>query len=123
MPSFVIVQNMDRPIGSPARIQMCSSFVCRLRGLMFRSRLDVNDGLLLQMPNQSRLDASIHMFFVPFALAVFWVNTGMEIVDKVVAQPWRPAYLPARPARFVLEMHPERFSDYEIGQRVEFVRV
>ncbi len=121
MPSYIIVQNKDRRIVSPARIQMCSSFVCRLRGLMFRSRLDLNDGLLLQMPNESRIDSSIHMFFVPFALAVFWVNTGMEVVDKVIAKPWRPAYLLARPARFVLEIHPQRFSDYEVDQRVEFV--
>ncbi len=121
MPSYIIVQNKDRHIVAPARIQMCSSFVCRLRGLMFRSRLDPNEGLLLQMSNESRIDSSIHMFFVPFALAVFWVNTGMEVVDKVIAKPWRPAYLPARPARLVLEIHPQRFSDYEVGQRVEFV--
>ncbi len=89
---------------------------------MFRSKLDRDEGLLLEMPRDSRLDSSIHMFFVPFAIAVFWVNSAMEVVDKVVAQPWRPAYVPARPARFVLEMHPDRISQYEVGQKVKFVR-
>lgn len=123
MPSFVLVQNKDRPIESPARIQVCSSFGCRLRGLMFRSRLDRSDGLLLQMSGESRIDSSIHMFFVPFAISVFWVNSAMQVVDKVIAQPWRPAYFPAHPARFVLEMHPDRFSQYEVGQTVQFVDV
>ncbi len=122
MPSFILIQNTNRPIDSPARIRICSSFACRLRGLMFRSGLDRNEGLLLQMPRESRLDSSIHMLFVPFALAVFWINSGMVVVDKVLAQPWRPAYFPARAARYVLEMHPDRLAQYEVGHKVEFVR-
>ncbi len=121
MPSFVFVQNKDHPLAAPARIQVCSSFGSRLRGLMFRSSLDRDAGLLLQMSGDSRIDASIHMFFVPFAIAVFWVKSAMQVVDKIIAQPWRPAYFPAQPARFVIELHPDRFSEYEIGQSVEFL--
>ncbi len=122
MPSFVLVQNANSPIAGPARIRICSSFGCRLRGLMFRSSLGRDDGLLLEMPRESRLDSSIHMLFVPFAIAAFWISSGLEVVDKVLAQPWRPAYVPARPARDVLEIHPDRFPQYEVGHRVEFVR-
>ena len=122
MPSFVLVQNTDQPIAAPARVKICSSFVCRLRGLMFRSSLDPDEGLLLQIPHESRLDASIHMLFVPFALAVFWISSSLEVVDKVLAQPWRPAYLPARPALYVLEMHPGRLAQYEIGHKLELLR-
>lgn len=87
---------------------------------MFRSHLDWDDGLLLQMPRESRIDSSIHMLFVPFSIAVVWVNSAMEVVDKVLAEPWHPAYLPARSARYVIEIHPDRLSQYEVGHRVQF---
>lgn len=66
------------------------------------------------------MDSSIHMLFVPFDLAVFWINTDMKVVDKLIAKAWKPAYVPAEPARFVLEIHPSRWEEYEIGHRVEF---
>ena len=71
----------------------------------------------------SRLDTSIHMFFVPFDLAVFWINSEMAVVDKVIAKSWRPAYFPKADAKYTLEVHPDRWRDYEIGDKVEFRNV
>lgn len=88
---------------------------------MFRGSLPHQEGLLLQMPRESRLDSSIHMLFVPFDLAVFWISSAMEIVDKVRARSWHPAYVSARPARYVLELHADLLGQYEIGHRVEFL--
>jgi uncharacterized membrane protein (UPF0127 family) len=87
---------------------------------MFRSQLGVDEGLLLVTDRDARLDSSIHMLFVPFDLAIFWINSQMEVVDKLIARSWRPAYFPARPARYILEIHTSRFNDYEIGQKVNF---
>ena len=101
------------------RVQVCDSFSSRLRGLMFRSNLPADQGLLLVMPRASRLDSSIHMLFVPFDLAVFWISTTLEVVDKTLARAWRPAYMPVRPARYVLELHRELLGAYEIGDTVE----
>jgi uncharacterized membrane protein (UPF0127 family) len=88
---------------------------------MFRKRLEPDDGLLLVFGRESRIDSSITMFFVPFDLAVFWINKEMKVVDKVIAKPWKPAYVSAKPARFVLEIHPTRWSDYEIGDSVKLL--
>ncbi len=120
MSHSVIVHNLSKPIEKPARVGYCDSFSCRLRGLMFRPRLALDEGLLLVEKHDSRLDTSIHMFFVPFDLAVFWINSEMTVVDKVVAKSWRPAYFPKADARYTLEIHPDRFGDYEIGDKVEF---
>lgn len=90
---------------------------------MFRSNLPRNEGLLLVINRDSRADSSIHMFFVSFALAVLWINSNMEIVDKVIAKPWRPAYFPVRPARYTLEIHPDRIGDFEIGHKVQIINV
>lgn len=120
MSRFILIQNLDKPIASLPRIKFCDSFPSRLRGLMFRPRLARDEGLILVINRDSRADASIHMLFVPFDLAVFWINTEMEVVDKVLAKSWRPAYFPARAARYTLEIHPDRFGDYEIGNKVQF---
>jgi uncharacterized membrane protein (UPF0127 family) len=121
MNEYVFVEKKGATRRHLARVAVCSAFACRLRGLMFRRGLAVQDGLLLVGGRDSRLDAAIHMLFVPFDLAVFWISTEMEIVDKVLAKRWRPFYIPARPARFILEVHPELLAQYETGQEVEFV--
>jgi len=63
------------------------------------------------------------MFFVPFDIAVFWINSGMVIVDKTLAKSWHPAYFPKMNAKYTLEIHPNRFADYEIGDKVAFKNV
>ena len=123
MPHPIFVNNLTRPLENPARVGYGDTFLSKLRGLMFRSRLDLDDGLLLVEKRNSRLDTSIHMFFVPFDLAVFWINSDMTVVDKIVAKSWRPAYFPKADAQFTLEIHPNRFWDYEIGDKVEFKNV
>lgn len=101
-------------------IKYCDTFLTQLRGLTFRSRLGRDEGLLLVGRRDSRLDSSIHMLFVPFDLSVIWINSDMQVVDKVLAKSWRPAYFSKQPARYVLEIHPERWGDFEIGDGVEF---
>ena len=87
MSHFILLRNLNQPDLSPARVKYCDSFLCRLRGLMFRKRLEPDDGLLLvQGKRDSRIDTSIHMLFVPFNLTVVWINTDMVAVDKIIAK-------------------------------------
>jgi hypothetical protein len=118
---FMRVTNVDRGSHDPVRVELCQDFWARLRGLMFRRALAANEGVLLSGDRNSRLDSAIHMLFVSFDLSVFWINSDLEVVDKVVARSWRPAYIPRRPARYVLELHPAHFSDYEIGNKVKII--
>ncbi|GAB1469519.1 hypothetical protein MASR2M66_03950 [Chloroflexota bacterium] len=120
MPRLIHIHNLSRPLDKPVLAGYCDSFLCRLRGLMFRPRLDPDDGLLLVEKRDSRLDTSIHMFFVSFDLAVFWINSDMIVVDKVIAKSWKPVYVSKADAKFTLEIHPDRWGDYEIGDKVEF---
>jgi uncharacterized membrane protein (UPF0127 family) len=53
-------------------------------------------------------------------LAVAWINSAGEVVDVRLAKRWRPAYLPQRPARFVLEMAAAHLDDFHIGDKVRF---
>ncbi len=121
MPRLIHVQNLNKQIEAPARVGYCDSFLCRLRGLMFRPHLPHDEGLLLVEKRDARLDTSIHMFFVPFDLTVVWINSQMTVVDKILAKSWKPAYFPKSDAKYTLEIHPDRWADYEIGDQVTFV--
>ncbi|KXK12821.1 MAG: hypothetical protein UZ14_CFX002002059 [Chloroflexi bacterium OLB14] len=121
MSRYIYINNLTKKLDMPARVQYADEFMSKLRGLMFRPRLEPDFGLLLVGDKDSRLDSSIHMFFVSFDLAVFWINSDMQIVDKVIAKSWKPAYFPKADAKYTLEIHPNRFNDYEIGDKVEFV--
>ena len=120
MTKFITVENQTKKIGSPAQIKFCDTFLTQLRGFTFRSRLIPDEGLLLVGKRDSRIESSIHMLFVSFDLAVFWINSEMKVVDKLIAKIWRPAYFSKQPAKYVLEIHPDRWGDYEIGDTVQF---
>ena len=120
MQKFVTIQRREQKLASPLRVKYCESFLCRLRGLTFHAPLTQDEGLLLVFGRDSRVDSSIHMLGVSFDLAVFWINSELKVVDKIVAGAWKPAFFPREPARYVLEVHAGRIDDFEIGQVVEF---
>lgn len=117
---FMRVDNEDRRLSRPLYVEYCESFLCRLRGLMFRSQLGLEQGIVLVQPNDSRINSAIHMLFVFMNLAVIWINSDLEVVDTVLARAWRPMYLPRHPARYILEIHPDRLDDFQVGDRVAF---
>ncbi len=117
---LVIIENQTHPLQSPLVAPYCSSFLCRLRGLMFRRTLASGDGLLLVNKRDDIVDASIHMMFVNFDLAVAWINHQGEVVDTALARRWRPLYFPKRPAQYILEMSAGRMGDFQVGDRVTF---
>lgn len=69
-------------------------------------------------PRADRLDAAIHMFFMNFDIAVIWADEHLLVVDVQLARRWRPAYAPAKAAKYVLETHPDRLKDYTIGDQL-----
>jgi uncharacterized membrane protein (UPF0127 family) len=114
------LENKNQPLPSPLHALYCDSFLCRLRGLMFSSSLEPEIGLLLVEQRESRIDTAIHMLFVFMDLAVIWINSDKVVVDTVLARAWRLAYAPRQPARYILEIHPDRLNEFKIGDRIEF---
>jgi len=64
--------------------------------------------------------ASIHMFFVFFAIAVIWLDRDKRVVDKALAQPFRPYYAPSYPAMYYVEGHPSLLSSVSAGDQLDF---
>jgi uncharacterized membrane protein (UPF0127 family) len=121
MMKHILIHNLSKPGITPISAVHCSSFFCRLRGLTFRSGILPQFGLLMVFRRDNRMDSSIHMMFVFMDLTVVWINNALEVVDVILARKWRPLYVPKRPARYVLELHPERLHDFEIGDKVQLV--
>ena len=120
MAKTITIENMNRRIDGGLQVKYCDTFLTQLRGFTFRSGLARDDGLILVGRRDSRVDSSIHMFFVSFDLAVIWINSDMQVVDKILARSWKPAYFSKQPAKYVLEVHPERWAEFQVGDRVIF---
>jgi uncharacterized membrane protein (UPF0127 family) len=103
-----------------AEARWCHTFGGKLRGFTWCRRLPADAGLVLAEKKDSRAGTAIHMLFVFFDLGIIWVNSGSEIVDLKVARPWRPAYIPRAPARYVIETHPAALKDLSIGDHIRF---
>jgi uncharacterized membrane protein (UPF0127 family) len=114
----IIVNN--QPLEIPIQAIYCDTFLCRLRGLMFRHEISHGEGLLLVQNRDSKADSSIHMLAVFMDLAVIWIDSNLFVVDVILAKSWRPAYFPAYPARYTLEIHPDRITDFKVGDKVSF---
>ncbi len=87
---------------------------------MFRRHLASDEGLLLVETYESRASSSIHMLFMAFPIAVIWIDESFHIVDTALAKPWRPAYVPRKPARYTLEAVPQVLDHLSIGDVVIF---
>lgn len=96
-------------------VHWCSSFACKLRGLMFRRQLRQGEGLLLVEGFESRSATAIHMLFMAFPIAVVWLDASFRVVDVRLARPWRLAYVPRSSARYTLESSPDLLSRLNMG--------
>jgi uncharacterized membrane protein (UPF0127 family) len=90
---------------------------------MFRRELAPTDGLLLVERRAGRSATAIHMLFMAFPIAAVWLDDGFCVVDKVLARPWRLAYVPAQAARYTLEARPELLERVDIGDVLIFEAV
>ncbi len=99
-------------------IKYCESFFCKMVGLMFFKELKENQGIILTEKKESRISTSIHMMFMNFDLAVFWLDKNRVIVDKVLAKRWMPAYFPKKPAQYVIELHASKLSAFSVGDMI-----
>lgn len=97
---------------------VCDDFVSRFKGYMFTRMITQNNALLFINATESKIDAAIHMFFMNFDLAVFWLDKNFIIVDKTLARKWHPLYYPTNPAKAIIETHPAQFDLFNVGDQL-----
>lgn len=101
--------------------EVADTFFSRLRGTMFKKKLE--KGLILKLPGaRSRSGSAIHMFFVRFPLDIIFADSDRNVVDTVSIDPWK-TYTPKKPAKYVIEMGKGtiKSSETEIGDKLDFI--
>ena len=117
---IVEIHNTTHPLKSPIKAKYCNTFLCQFRGLMFRSDLAPDEGLLFVGKRENRGESAIHMLFMFIDLTVVWLNAGLQVVDLKIARRWRPIYAPQSPAQYVLELPVDRFVEFHVGDQLQF---
>jgi uncharacterized membrane protein (UPF0127 family) len=54
---------------------------------------------------------------------VFWLDRKGIVVDKRMAHPFVPFYMPRKPAQYVVELHASRFPMASVGDHLVLVAV
>jgi uncharacterized membrane protein (UPF0127 family) len=114
--SAIINERTGDPLAR--QVTLCSSFVKKGRGLMFRRPLREDEAYLFMESRESISLASIHMLFVFFAIGVIWLDADWRVVDMRLARPFRPYYAPSRPARYFVECLPAVLNRIQVGDRL-----
>lgn len=90
---------------------------------MFAPPLPDDHGLLFVTGGESKVNSTIHMFFMRFRIGVVWMDKDGRVVDAQLAKPWHPAYAPRQAAQFYLEANTAVLERVRIGDRLRFDEV
>lgn len=116
----VIIRKLSGNFGSIDKLEAWyfENFFSRLKGLMFKNKISLNQAGLFINKNENIVDSAIHMLFMNFDIAVFWLDKTNTIVDKRIAKKWGLIYYPDVKSHKILETHPEIFETLQIGEEI-----
>lgn len=115
------IKNLSNALKNPINAKPCDSFISKLRGYTFKTRINSDQGMLLVEDIQSRIATSIHMIFVFMKLGIVWIDENGHVVDQRIAYPFLSFLIPKKPAKYVLEISPERLKEFSIGDKIDFL--
>ena len=116
----VVIKKNSGNFGSNEHLDVWifENFFERLKGLMFKKELLINQAALFINKSENKIDSAIHMFFMNFDISVFWLDSLNTIVDKKLARKLRPFYYPNFKSQKILEAHTEIFDKLDIGDEI-----
>lgn len=120
MTTYCTIRNEQTGVMILRQAEWRRHFWGHFTGLMLYRQLPDDAGLLFDYGHDSVLATSIHMLFMNFAIATIWINDQRQVVDKVLAKPWRLSYVPHRPARYFIEARPLLLDAVAIGDTLRF---
>lgn len=118
-PTFDMLINKTKGKIWSGKVKVADTFFGRFRGLMLKPNIDY--ALVFILPAETRINASIHMFFMLQSIDVIFLNSSREVVDLKRARPWR-IYVPRESAKYIIEA-PVGVIEYlnaEIGDEIDW---
>ena len=101
------------------KVEIARSWFERAKGLMFRKHF--NGIMILALPRKTRVNASIHTFFMNFPIDVLFLDEEKRVVDKALnIKPWTINVTPKKSAKYVVELPAGRAEKVKIGEAVEW---
>jgi len=116
----VIIRKLSGNFGSIDQLETWyfEKFLSRLKGLMFKKNISLNQAGLFINKSENKVDSAIHMLFMNFDIAVFWLDKTNTIVDKRIAKKWGLIYYPVVKSQKILETHTEIYEKLQIGEKI-----
>ena len=112
MPKMVQVMADQKVIAD--QVVYADTYQLRRTGVLGKDKLEINEGVLLISSTKTCLSLfhSIHMFGVPFDLAVAWLNKDRKIIHLKLAKPGRIYFPPGlfTDTSYILELHPDHYK-------------
>jgi uncharacterized membrane protein (UPF0127 family) len=100
-------------------VKICDSFFSRFKGLMFDKTINQDEGIILIQESESRINSAIHMYFMNFDIAVFWLDKELTIIDKKIAHKWKSILMPSKPAKYIFETHSDNIGKFQLGDIIQ----
>lgn len=104
-----------------ATLKFANSYFSRLKGLMFKKKLDY---VLLLKPLKSKHKflSSVHTLFMRFTIDLVFLDKNKKVLETAQLSPWK-FYIPHKPANYILEMEKGAIKKYQIaiGDKLDFV--
>ncbi len=95
------------------------SFWKKLKGLMFEGRGNFNYALIFELPEESKLMASIHMLFVFFPIDIVYLDKNKSIVEiKKGLKPFSLNYTPEQKAKYFIELPGGKAANVKVGDKL-----
>jgi uncharacterized membrane protein (UPF0127 family) len=116
----VLVRNLSNQMAIPLQLSICDDFFSRFQGLMFSKEIAPDSGMFFLNQSEDRINSAIHMFFMNFDLAIIWVDSAGQVIDKIIANRWKTIAAPSKGAKYILETHTGRYLEYNAGDFLEF---
>ncbi len=106
--------------GQVYQLEIADTHYLRSRGLMHRSRLDQQAGMLFVYPTEGHYRIWMKNTLIP--LTVIWLDSKATILDIKTLLPCMslhcPIYAADQPSRYILELHASQASRFQPGDRL-----
>jgi hypothetical protein len=101
------------------RAKEAKGIIGRAKGLMFREKLDLTEGILLKFHVRGNI---VHTFFMRFAIDLIFLDSQKHVVELHSLKPWK-FYKPKKRCYWLIEVNEGiiKSKNLEIGDKIEFL--